>query len=295
MLKKYWDIISGIASALLLATLSRFELHSIQLCYSIFILMLVSIGIFRIIKQAIEKGKRKHNIIDDLVDSQKAIKAVSLAEEPTKEGEKLGKFIINIWEVLKTMFNKIKEFFDKFKGYMLTIALALLTLIEMCGGYINQLAGGVLTVNGIEVLPIATLVLAVFVGILSNGFTKEQREKIKALFAKSTTNELVLTEIKKSIKENSAKLTEFNKILTVKHHELAVFESELESAANTLQAKREMLNMVPQLATADDVQLAANEVVNIEAKISNKTAEIEEVKNTIENLTTTIKALKSQL
>lgn len=296
MLKKYWEIIGGIASGLLIALMAEFKLESIQLYYSIIILMLVSIGVFKIIKQTVDNHKeRKQNIIDNIVDSQKAIKAVSLSQEPLKEGEKLGNFIIIIFGGLKTMFNKIKTFFDKFKGYMLTIALAVLTGIEMCGGFINQLAGGVLTVNGIEILPIVTLVLTALVGILSDGWTKEQKEKIKALFAKSTTNELVTAEIKKTIKENTAKLNEFNKILTTKQHELENFKSELESAKNTLQAKKEMANMIPQLATAEDVQLATNEVVNIEAKINTKQNEIDEIQKSIDNLTTTLKALKSQL
>ena len=51
---------------------------------------------------------------------------------------------------------KIKEFFDKFKGYLLTFLLGLLTIIEMCGGYINEMLGGVLTVNGIDLLPVIT-------------------------------------------------------------------------------------------------------------------------------------------
>lgn len=296
MLKKYWDIISGVASGVLLAVIAKFNLESIQLYYSIIILVLVSIGVFKIIKQTVDKQKeRKQNIIDNMVDSQKAVKAVSLSQEPLKEGEKLGNFIIIIFGGLKTMFNKIKVFFDKFKGYMLTIALAALTIIEMCGGFINQLAGGVLTVNGIEILPIITLVLTAIVGILSNGWTKEEMAKIKALFAKSSTNELVTAEIKKTIKENTAKLNEFNKILATKQHELDNFKSELESAKNTLQAKKEMQQMIPQLATAEDVQLASNEVVNIEAKINDKTAEIAETQTAIDNLNTTLKALKSQL
>ena len=56
-----------------------------------------------------------------------------------------------------------------------------------------------------------------------------------------------------------------------------------------------MFAMIPQLATAEDVQLAANEVVNAEAKIVEKVAEIEETKKTIETLQTMVNALKSQL
>lgn len=299
-IKKYWDIFSGVGSGLLIAYISKFELESIQLCYSVIILILVSIGIFRIVRQSIEKQRkkakeRKHNIIDTVVDSQKPIKAISLAQQPTKEGEKVGEIILKLWEVTKKNMNKIKEFFSKFKGYMLTIALTILTVIEMCGGYINALLGDALTVGDLELLPLITLVCAVIVGILSNGYTKEQKEKIKALFSKSTTNELVKEEIKKTIKEKSAQLTQFNKIKTTKEHELANLESEAETLNNTLEAKNEMYSMTPQLATSEDVQLAKNAVVDCQSKINAKKAEITETQKTIDGLTTAINALKSQL
>ena len=295
-IKKYWDLIGGAVVGVGMCIISHIQLERVQLFYSIIILFLVSIGLFRVIRQSIEKprNERKHNIIDSVVDSQMAIKALSLAQSPTKEGEQIGKIFINLLEELKSIMNKLKQFFDKFKGYLLTIALAVLSVVEMCGGFINQLCGGVFTINGVEVLPVVTLACTALVGILSNGYTKEQREKIKALFSKSSTNELVQAEIKKSIKENTAKLAEFNKILSTKQTELANLQSELESAKNTHAAKKEMYGMIPQLATAEDVQLAANAVVDIEAKITEKAAEIKKVEATIEHLKTTLTALKSQ-
>jgi chromosome segregation ATPase len=165
----------------------------------------------------------------------------------------------------------------------------------MCGGYINTLLGDALTVNGIELLPLITLGATVLVGILSNGYTKEQKEKIKALFSKSTTNELVKEEIKKTIKEKSAQLAQFNKILTTKQHELDNLNTELATLNNTLEAKKEMYSMPVQLATAEDVQLANNAVTDCQAKIVDKTNELNETQKTIDNLNTQINALKSQL
>ena len=292
-IKNYWDIIGGILAGFTLTVIAEFELEQVQLYYSIIILMLVCIGILRIARQTFAKARERKTVIDSMVDSQKSIKAISLAQEPMKEGERVGKFLFKILEVINM--DKIKTFFDKFKGYMLTIALATLTIVEQCGGFINAAFGGVLVINGVEVLPLVTLGCTVIVGMVSNGYTKEQSEKIKALFSKSNTNELVKIEIKKSLKDNNAKLAEYNKELTTKQHELANLNSELESANNTLQAKNEMYTMTPQLATAEDVQKAKNEVVNCEAKIIEKTAEIEKTKKNIENLTTIINALKERL
>lgn len=293
----YWDILGGFTLGLTFVAASKFNLEKIQIVYSTIILILVSIGCLRIIKQSFDKSKKikRNNVIDTLIDTQKPIKAISLAQDPTKEGRKLGEEIILIFKRSKRIMNKIKTFMSKFKGYILTIALAILTVVEMCGGYINELVGEALTVNGVKLLPVITLAATVVVGCISNGFTKEQRDKIKALFSKSSTNELVQAEIKKTLKADELKLKEFNKILTTQENALANLESQLETAKNTHSAKVEMFKMVPQLATGEDVQLAANEVVNCEAAIAEKKQEIEKTKASIANLTTAINALKNQL
>ena len=301
LIKKYWDIIGGLLAGIGLAFMAKFELESVQLYYSIIILVLVCIGVFRIIRQTIDKQRekktetRKHNVIDSMVDSQKSIKAISLAQEPTKEGEKVGKLFVELWEVNKNIMKKLKTLMDKYKGYLLTIALGVLTAVEQYGGFINDIFGGALVVGGVKVIPIITLVATIVVGLLSNGFTKEQVEKIKALFSKIPSDEMVKEEMKKTLKSKTAQLSQFNKIFAVKEHELANLNTELETLNNTLQAKWEMHHMTPQLATDEDVKLAQNAVSECEAKIKTKSAEIAEVKATIENLTTTIGALKSQL
>lgn len=294
--RKYWDIIGGILAGLSIAVIANFELLVLQVCYSEIILIIVCIGFLRLIRQSTHKhNDRKHTAIDAVVDSQKPIKAIRLAQSPVEEGEKIGEKIISLLGGLKPMMDKFKNFFSKFKGYMLTAALAVLTVVEMYGGFINSAFGGVLVVNGIAVLPMVTLVCATVVGVVSNGYTKEQQEKIKALFSKSNTNELVLAEIKKQIKEKGAQLTQFNKVLTTQRHELANLESELEALNNTLQAKMEMYSMVPQLATGEDVQLASNAVAECKAKIAAKADEIKKTEETVAALTTTINALREQL
>lgn len=295
--RKNWDIICGAATGLLLTFLADCDIETVQLYYSIVILMLVCIGVFKILKQAIQghKKERKKNIIDSIVDGQKSIKAISLAQSPTRYGEKIGEIILTLLGGVKKVMKKLKTFFDKFKGYMLTISLAALTIIEMCGAPINALFDGALTINGVEVLPVVTLAATAIVGILSNGFTKEQAEKIKALFSKTNTNELVIAEIRKSIKEKSAQLTQFNKLLSTQERELENLQSELETLKNTLEAKQAMFNMFPQLATEEEVKLAAVAVTECEERIKTKKADIAENTKAIENLTTTINALKSQL
>ncbi len=96
---KYWDIILGIVVGFVLSLLAHNELEKIQIIYSVIILMLVSIGIFKVIKQAVDKGKKErgHNIIDNVVNAQQPVKALNMAQNPTKAGENIGKLIILIW------------------------------------------------------------------------------------------------------------------------------------------------------------------------------------------------------
>lgn len=296
LVKKYWDLLSGFIVGLGLSFIAHFNSETMRMIYSVIILVLFSIGLFRLVRQAIDKGikkRREHNLLDNVVDNQIAVKAIQFAQNPTKVGEKIRKLFMTLGG--KNIMKKIKELFDKYKGYLLTVLLGVLTAVENYGGYINALCGGVLMINGVAVLPIVTLVCTIVVGCLSNKYTKGQIEKIKALFAKSSTNELVKAEIKKNLKDNTVKHTQFIKIQATKETELENLKSELESLKNTYNAKVEMYRMIPQLATDEDVQLALNAVNECSQKIANKESEIREVKSSVTNLETMIGALKSQL
>lgn len=297
VVKKYWDLIIGFIVGLALSIISHYDCEILRLMYSIVILILACMGLFRFIRQTMEKGakkrkdRREHSLLDAVVDNQLAVKAIRLAQEPTK----VGKIFKTLMGGIKHIMKKLKEIFDKYKGYLLTVLLGVLSFIEIYGGYINNLCGGKLMFKGIAVLPTATLVIAFVVGMLSNGYSKGQMEKIKALFSRSSTDELVKAEIKKNLKDNTVKHTEFTKLQSTKEAELENLQTELEGLTNTLNAKKEMYKMIPQLATAEDVQFAEKAVSECARKVSGKEAEIEEVKAKIDTLNTTINALKSQL
>lgn len=298
-IKENWDIVGGVLASVALAYMGRLQLEAIQLYYSLIILALVSIGALRIIRQAIEKQiagkKRKKHMIDRVIDNQQSIKAISLAQSPTKDGERVGFFVIKIMEVAKQGMNKIKAFIGRFKGYILAVALGFLTVFEMGGGYINSLLGDIFVIGGVEVLPVIALSAALVVGMMSNGYSKEQLEKIKALFSKSSTNELVAEEIKRTVKEKQAELIKYKKDLSTKENELANLKSEHEKLNNTLNAKKEMCKMTPKLATDEDVRVATDAVIECNKNIIAKEKEIIAVKQAVETINTTINALKNQL
>lgn len=303
LIKRYWDILGGFLTGLGIALLAKFNLAKIQLAYSIIILMLVLIGVMRILKKTIAENKkkpkrerkRKAKLVDNLVDSQKPIKAISMAENPTKEGEKLGNLLLDTYKGGKKVMKKIKVFFDKFKGFMLSICLGILTIVEMFGGYINDLFKEKFTFHGVDIIPIVTLVCAVIVGILSNGFTKEQWTKIKALFSKSSTNQLVQDQIKIKLKETKNQLATKNKELDIAETKLENLNTELTNLKNTYNAKVEMMNMTPQLATPEEVALAQQAVQTKESEILEMENTIANINNIIINLNTMINSLTTQL
>jgi hypothetical protein len=300
LVKKYWDLVSGFIVGTALSFIAHSDSEKVRLFYSVVILILACMGMFRFIRQTFEQGKKKeenrgHNLLDDMVDAQIAVKVINLAQEPTKVGEKIGRVFIALLEGAKSIMKKLKELFGKYKGYLLTMLLGVLTAIESYGGFINRLCGGVLVIKGVEVLPLVTLILTIVVGLISNGYSKEQMESIKALLSRSSTAVLVRAEIKNQLGIHKTKHSQYIKIQATKEGELATLRSELEGLKNTYAAKREMYGMTPQLATEEDVLLAMKAVSECETKIANKTAEIEETKTTVAELDTTINALKSQL
>ena len=102
-MRKYWDLIGGIIAGVALAVLARFELHAVQLYYSVIILLLVSVGFFRIMRQSVEKQRdnKRHTLPDTVVDALKPVKAISLAQNPLEEGERLGGQILQLFERIK--------------------------------------------------------------------------------------------------------------------------------------------------------------------------------------------------
>lgn len=300
MIKKYWDIISGIFTGLLLSYLVSFRLEKIQLLYSIVILMLVCVGLFKVIRQTFDK-KRKPTVIDSLVDHQKSMKAISLAENPTKLGEHLGEMVIETCKGGNKLMNKFKIFLEKFKGYIATVCLAILTVVEFCGGYLSALCNDFFVINGIHIIPIVTLICTVIIGLMSNTFTKDQLEQIKKLFNSlknkdsNVTNDLVKNEIKNKIKVNNDELKRLNKDVANKENDIKKLETELNSAKQTVIAKEQMFGMIPKLATAEEVEAAKKNVVEINNKLAEAKKTLENLKNKVTSLETENNALKSQL
>ena len=137
--------------------------------------------------------------------------------------------------------------------------------------------------------------MSIAVAVVSNPYSKEQEEKIKALFSKSSTDQLVIAEIKKTIKVDEVKLKNLVKIVSQNELEIGNLNAEFDNAINTYNAKINMKNMTPSLATEEDCIIAQTKVAEIRQKIEAKKSELETNKQSLENLKTTISTLKGQL
>lgn len=294
LIKKYWDILGGSVTGLFLSYLVKFQLTKVQLVYSVIILILVCIGVFKIIKQAIDKSiERKKTIFDELVEASRPIKAIRVAQDPMKDGEKIGTLIVDAYEGGKRNMEKLKVFFDKFKGYILTFALALMGLIEAFGGFFNDLLGDKLVVNGINIISVVALVCSAVIGCVSNGYSREQILKIKELFTKPT-NKLLTTEIKNAIKSNEVKLKELTKEKSSKEHELSLIENQLVKEKETLAAKKQILVLVPSDITNNEVREITNNIASIELKRNDISNAINNLQKDIDNIHMIINTLRSQ-
>ena len=298
-IKKYWDIFGGVIVGLGLSFIAELKLEKIQLAYSMIILVLVSIGILKILKQAFEKNhtKRRETIIEKGVDSFKPIKAIRLAEHPTEDGEEIGNLILTFWRYLRIMLNRFKLFFDKFKGIALSVLLCIVTIVEYCGGYISQLCRGVFVVGGVDFVTLALLICSIVVAAISNPYSKEQKLKIKEICKKKSIikNTALVDEIRQSLRNDEIKLKDLKRELGKKEKELETLISEQDYLNSKYEAKVSMKNNVPPLATEDDCSNALAKLNVAKQKVDKKKAEIEKEKALVDNLKEKITNLKNKL
>lgn len=112
LIKKYCDIFSGTILGLMLSAFVSFKIEKIQLIYSVIILVLLCIGLFKVVKTSITKSmKRKKIMIDRIVENQKPMKAIIMAQNPTKQGEELAEVLIDTMKGGKIIMKKIKNLF----------------------------------------------------------------------------------------------------------------------------------------------------------------------------------------
>lgn len=139
LIKRYWDIFGGAFCGLGLSYMVHWELNNIQLIYSIIILILVCIGLFKVLKTSVDKQlQRKQMVLDKLIDNQKPMRAISIANNPTKTGEDLAEVLIDTMKGGKKLMEKIKNLFAWIGHYWQQL-LGLFSALITYGIYIYAL------------------------------------------------------------------------------------------------------------------------------------------------------------
>lgn len=290
LFKKYWDLIVGILTGVIFSILANWNVERIQLIYSIIILLLVDIGLLRIIKKEIEKRQglktRQRTIIDKVVDSQTSVKAVELGYHPMRMGEDIGYLCIDSIKKGGHIMKKFKEFFDKFKGYLLTLVLTVLSLVEMFGGYIATAFNDLVVVNGVNMIALATGGCAVVVALFSNSFTKDQRLQIKKMLNNIMNSDSINDEAKKLIKDLIGKIKDVKKLLGENEKDVECMKAELEEVCNTYAKKRSIQENVPDLDLSEELNSLSVNILELKANISDKETCIEQMKSELNQLET---------
>ena len=257
LFKKYWDVLGGTALGIGISYIVQFKLDSIQLTYSIILLVLVCIGLFEVVRIPIDKSKetkKRKNLVDTMVDNQTAMKAITIIQNPMKPGAELGQLIIDTKNEVKKMIRWIKNNI----GALVTFILAVLTCIVE---FVPQL-GLVWDVNGYNMVTIITGSAAILVGLFTSGFTSSSLQE-------------AINKAKETIKDS--KITEDEKDKKYLSYIIKDNEKELEKLNKEFAPIKETYDQNTRLKLESDAELK-NQYAAYSSKIATKTANISTLK-----------------
>lgn len=292
LIKRYWDILGGTITGLFLSIIAKWKLDSIQLIYTEIILILVCIGLFKVLKNGIDnytKGRKKI-VVDKLVENQKPMKAITLANEPTKTGEELGEVLIDTMKGGKKLMKKIKDVFvwiGKYWQQLLGIGSAIgeyaLYVYALVCDKLNfilqhlpqnnawQICGKV----GIGIIVLLVVALQIrnmckWVGVGSvekaNEYLESKKEEVKSKLSASAKEN-----VKKVVKDYQSQLKKVEKTISS-------LETQIKEVDSSISSTKELL----QLGLGDNAKY--NELISNRDKLYNDLQYNKSIENNITNI-----------
>lgn len=292
LIKRYWDILGGTITGLFLSIIAKWKLDSIQLIYTEIILILVCIGLFKVLKNGIDnftKGRKKI-VVDKLVENQKPMKAITLANEPTKTGEELGEVLIDTMKGGKKLMKKIKDVFvwiGKYWQQLLGIGSAIgeyaLYVYALVCDKLNfilqylpqnnawQICGKV----GIGIIVLLVVALQIrnmckWVGVGSvekaNEYLASKKEEVKSKLSASAKEN-----VKKVVKDYQSQLKKVEKTISS-------LETQIKEVDSSISSTKELL----QLGLGDNAKY--NELISNRDKLYNDLQYNKSIENNITNI-----------
>lgn len=292
LIKRYWDILGGTITGLFLSIIAKWKLDSIQLIYTEIILILVCIGLFKVLKNGIDnftKGRKKI-VVDKLVENQKPMKAITLANEPTKTGEELGEVLIDtmkggkkIMEKLKKLFVWIGKYWQQLLGIVSAISEYALYVYALVCDKLNfilqylpqnnalQICGKV----GIGIIVLLVVALQIrnmckWVGVGSvekaNEYLASKKEEVKSKLSASAKEN-----VKKVVKDYQSQLKKVEKTISS-------LETQIKEVDSSISSTKELL----QLGLGDNAKY--NELISNRDKLYNDLQYNKSIENNITNI-----------
>lgn len=297
LIKKYWDLFSGTILGLMLSAFVSFKIEKIQLIYSVIILVLLCIGLFKVVKNSVTKSmKRKKIMIDRIVENQKPMKAIIMAQNPTKQGEELAEVLIDTMKGGKIIMKKIKDvfiwigkYYQQLIGLIGALGYAVLVTIMLIydkfGFILNRLPQTFAWQLGSKIAIGALSTIAVIFSVRNQvkwvglGSLDTARKYLEEL-ANSNSKKLSPTaksSLKKALKTCKKTLADYKKDLETKQHNKTKLETQISDLKELIKlgvgSNEELQDVSNSLAT-QKVYIA-----DLETKINDLQSQIDKYEN----------------
>lgn len=201
VIKEHLDLLFGTFIGLISAILVRWELNSVQLISSVIILILVLTGLFKV---GFSYNFKKHDPINKVVENQRPMKAIKIAQNPTQIGEELGELIIETTKGSKKMIKWIKNN----KGALVSWLVAVIGLLELIFNWLGEFLPLEI---GFNIIGVIITIIGLIVATLTTGFGSIQfKEALAQLKDQLNGDETDLKDIT-SIKYLKKQITIYNK------------------------------------------------------------------------------------
>lgn len=288
IIKKYWDILGGAISGIILSIVVHWELVKIQLIYSVIILILVLIGLFKVMLlkyNEVHGSKEKidhHNAIDKLVDNQKPIKAIRFSQHPTQDGEELGNLIIETTKGSKQMLKWVK----KNKGALVSCLVALLGLLELIFNWLGTYLPFEL---GFNVVGVLITTIGLIISVLTTGFGSVQFKE-------------AIAQLKDQLNGDKTDLDQINSIKYLERQVLAYSKEVASIEKNIEDLNKKYIHTLEDVKTCQSLGLNLDETTykeyeeykaeykSLQDKLNSKNGALQIYKNKLEQLKASVEA-----
>ena len=244
----------------------------IQLGYSIILLILVIIGLFRFFFKKNDSKKEK-DIIDKTLERHRITKAIHIAENPCQEGEELGELVIETINGGK----QIMKWISKNKGAIISTLIFIIAVLE---GVFNFLCQYLPFDLGFNVISIALTVAGGAVGAFTSGFGSV---KFKELIA----------QVKDQLNGDTTDLSDIESIKYLER-QITIYEKSTQSVENEIEKlNKEYSNAISDYNTCQRLGLVLDEETN--AKYSEYYQKYQELQRKLNEKSSALNKYKQKL